>query len=204
MHMKSLLLPLAMAVMAAPAAAQEPMEMPTPRGTYLVFADEAGSAFVSYEPSLAESGVWPLSFFYFQDGVMAGTARIAGTADCPQGVVRGRLTDATGPDGTLMRIPETEDTPLFAFDRAGGGGDEALVGFVCGTGQERLMQAETPIHASPEATARIYAALRELGIENRLARSLAIRDARTADPLIGTAVPEALRAQVRALLDGVN
>jgi len=204
MHMKSLLIPLALAAMAAPAAAQEPMEMPTPRGTYLVYADEAGSAFVSYEPSLAESGVWPLSFFYFQDGAMAGTARIAGNADCPQGVVRGRLTHATGPDGGLMEIPQTEDTPLFAFDRAGGGGDEALVGFVCGAGQDRLVQAETPIHASPEATARIYAALRALGIESRLARSLAIRDARTADPLIGTAVPEALRVQVRALLDGVN
>lgn len=200
MQMKSLFLPLALAAMAVPAAAQEAMEMPAPRGTYLVFADETGSAFVSYEPSLADNGVWPLSFFYFQDGAMVGTARIAGTSDCAQGVVRGRLTDATGPDGTLMQIPETDDTPLFAFDRAGGGGDEALVGFVCGTGQERLMQAETPIHGSPEATARTYAALRALGIEGRLARSLAIRDASTADPLIGTAVPEALRGQVRALL----
>lgn len=204
MHMKSLLIPLAFAAMVTPAAAQEALDMSTPRGTYLVFADEAGSAFASYEPSLAGSGVWPLSFFYFQDGAMVGTARIAGTAECPQGIVRGRLTHATGPDGSLMEISQTEDTPLFAFDRAGGGGDEALVGFVCGTGQDRLVQAETPIHASPEATARIYAALRALGIESRLGRSLAIRDARTADPLIETAVPEALRVQVRALLDGVN
>ncbi|MGJ8535901.1 MAG: hypothetical protein ACSHW2_01990 [Parasphingopyxis sp.] len=202
MPKSSLFLPLALAAMAAPVAAQEPMDLPTPRGTYLVFADETGSAFVSHEPSLAARGTWPLSFFYFRDGAMVGTARIAGTADCAQGVVRGRLTHATGPDGSLMDIPQTEDTPLFAFDRAGGDGDEALVGFVCGTGQERLMQAETPIHADPEATARIYAGLRGLGIENRLARSLAIRDARTAEPLIGTAVPEALRAQVRALLDG--
>jgi hypothetical protein len=202
MDMKSLFLPLAMAAIAAPAAAQNADELQTPSGTYLVYADEAGSAFVSFEASLADSGVWPLSFFYFQDGAMAGTARIAGSADCPQGVVQGRLTHATGPDGSLMEIPQGDDTPLFAFDRAGGGGDEALVSFVCGTGRERLMQAETRIHASPEATARIYAGLRGLGIENRLARSLAIRDAHTADPLIGTAVPETLRAQVRALLEG--
>lgn len=198
----SVVLSFALAALAIPAAAQEAADAPTPRGTYLVFADEAGSAFVSYEPALAENGVWPLSFFYFRDGAMAGTARIAGTADCAQGVVSGRLTHATGEDGGLMDIPQTQDTPLFAFDRAGGGGDEALVGFVCGAGQERLIQAETPIHADPETTARRYAGLRGLGIENRLARSLAIRDLRAAEPLIGTAVPEALRAQVRTLLAG--
>jgi hypothetical protein len=204
MRSKFFLVPLALAVIAAPAAAQDAVDAPTPRGTYLVYADEQGSAFASYEPSLAETGVWPLSFFYFQDGAMIGTARIVGNAECAQGIVRGRLTHATAPDGSLMELSQEEDTPLFAFDRVGGGGDEALVGFVCGTTQDRLVQAETPIHATPEATARIYAALRGLGIESRLARSLAIRDGRTADPLIGTALPEALHAQVRALLDGVN
>lgn len=203
--MRSIFLPALLALAAAaPAAAQTETATETPRGTYLVFADAEGSAFASYEPALAETGVWPLSFFYFQDGALAGTARIAANADCAQGVVRGRLTHATGADGNLMELPQSAETPLFAFDRAGGGGDEAIVAFVCGTGQERLVQAETPIHASPEATARAHAGLLALGVESRLARSLAIRDRRTADPLIDTAVPEDLRAAVRALLDGVD
>lgn len=204
--MRSIFLPaaLTLAAIAAPAAAQTETAAETPRGTYLVYADAEGSAFASYEPALAETGVWPLSFFYFQEGALAGTARIAANADCGQGVVRGRLTHATGADGNLMELPQSAETPLFAFDRAGGGGDEAIVAFVCGSAQDRLVQAETPIHASPEATARAYAGLRALGLEPRLARSLAIRDRRTADPLIDTAVPEALRAGVRALLDGAN
>ena len=195
---------LALAAMATPVAAQDPADVPTPRGTYLVYADEQGSAFASYEPSLAGTEVWPLSFFYYQAGALVGTARIAANADCAQGLVRGRLTHATGADGNMMDIPQSEDTPLFSFDRAGGGGDEALVGFICGSGQDRLVQAETPIFATPLVTAQRYAGLRALGIDNRLARSLAIRDRRTADPLIDTAVPESLRAQVRSLLDGSN
>lgn len=191
---------------ALPTAAQDSAEGPIgpadmPRGTYLVYADEAGSAFASYDPALAETGVWPLSFFYYQEGALAGRARMSASPECDQGIVRGRLTHATGPDGALMELPQNADTPLFAFDRAGGGGDQAIVDFVCGSAQDRLIQAQTPVHNSLEATANSYAQLRALGLDNQLARSLAIRDREAAEPLIGTAVPEALRDQVRALID---
>jgi hypothetical protein len=190
-----------LALIAVPAIAQEMPERETPRGTYLVFADLEGSAFVSYEPSLAETGVWPLSFFYYQNGVMAGQARIAASAECVQGIVRGQLTHAMDETGQVMALPQNSDAPLFAFDRAGGGGDQAIVDFVCGTGQERLVQAETPIYNSLEATAHSYAQLRALGLDHRISRSLAIRDRETADPLIETAVPEELRDAARAALD---
>lgn len=204
MPAKAILAIAALTLCAAPLAAQNLAERETPRGTYLVFADEEGSAFVSHEPTLADSGVWPLSFFYFQAGALVGTARIAGQSNCTQGVVSGRLTHATGADGSLMELPQSGDTPMFAFDRAGGGGDEAIVGFICAPGQLRLKLTETPIHASPEITARTYASLRALGLRHRLARSIAIRDRGTTDPLIETAVPEALRAQVRAVFDAAN
>lgn len=197
---KEFILASALAMLAQPVAAQTDGERETPRGTYLVYADEAGSAFISYEPSLAETGVWPMSFFYYQEGALAGRARIAATAECAQGIVRGRLTHAMGADGEMTELPQSADTPLFAFDRVGGGGDEAIVNFICGTGQERLVQAETPIHGSLEVTADAYARLRALGLEHRIARSLAIRDVETAGPLIDTAVAEELRDQVRAIL----
>ena len=190
-----------LALMAAPAIAQEMPERETPRGTYLVYADLQGSAFVSYEPSLADAGVWPLSFFYYQNGALAGQARIAATAECAQGLVSGRLTHAVDETAQVMEIPQDDNTPLFAFDRAGGGGDQAIVDFVCGTGQDRLVQAETPIFNSLQATAHSYAQLRALGLDHRISRSLAIRDRETAEPLIGTAVPEELRDAVRAAID---
>ncbi|MEM8695074.1 MAG: hypothetical protein AAGE05_03520 [Pseudomonadota bacterium] len=201
MTLKPLALAAGLAALTMPAMAQDEMARETPRGTYLVYADETGTAFVSYEPTLVETGVWPLSFFYYQGDAVAGRARIAARADCAQGVVRGRLTDAMAADGQPMDLPPQADRPQFAFDRAGGGGDEAIVGFICGTGQARLVQAETPIHNSLEATARTYVQLRTLGLEDQLARSLAIRDRATADPLIETAVPEALRDRVRAAID---
>lgn len=190
-----------LAAVISPLAAQTDAEMEMPRGTYLVYADEQSSAFASYETALAESSVWPLSFYYFQDGALSGTARMAANSDCAQGVVRGRLTHATGADGALVALPQGADTPMFAFDRAGGGGDEAIVDFVCGTAQERLIQAQTPIHNSVQATAHSYARLRGLGLEPTLARSLAIRDREAAEPLIATAVPDALRDAARAAID---
>jgi hypothetical protein len=199
----ALMLPLLAA--ALPAAAQmpapeSPAEAPTPRGTYLVYADEQGSAFVSIEPSLADAGVWPMRFFYFQDGSHQGTAQMRGTADCMAGVVSGQLTGVTGPGGEAMADLQGEELPAFSFDRAAGGGDEAIVGFICGTRQERLVQAETPVAGTPREAADTYARLRTLGLEDRLARSLAIRDLATAGPLIASAVPEELRTQVRLAL----
>ena len=104
-----------LALIAAPAIAQDMPERETPRGTYLVFADLEGSAFVSYEPSLAETGVWPLSFFYYQNGVMAGQARIAAHAECAQGIVRGRLTQAMDETGQVMEIPQSGDATALCL-----------------------------------------------------------------------------------------
>ncbi|WP_299322759.1 hypothetical protein [Parasphingopyxis sp.] len=194
---------LLLSCIALPAAAQDMADGPTemPQGTYMVFADEAGSAFATYNPALAETGVWPLSFFYFQAGTLAGTARMSASPQCDQGIVRGRLTHAMGPDGAVMELPQSAEMPSFSFDRAGGGGDQAIVDFICGSVQDRLIQAQTPVYNSLEATANSYAQLRALGLDGPLAQSLAIRDREAAEPLIGTAVPEALRDQVRALID---
>ncbi|MBC2776518.1 hypothetical protein [Parasphingopyxis marina] len=195
-------LPLFLLLLAAPAAAQDAEEA-TPRGTYLVYADPAGSAFVSIEETLVDSGVWPLSFFYFQDGALQGTARMRATADCAAGVVSGTLTAATGPGEEALPYLENGTAPSFGFDRAAGGGDEAIVAFVCGTRQSRLEQAQVAIAGTPRQAAGAYAALRALGIDDGLARSLAIRDLRTAEPLIASAVPQALQAQVRMALLGL-
>lgn len=196
---------LAASLLAAPGLAQQAppsADTQTPRGTYLVYADEQGAAFVSVEGALATTNVWPLSFFYFVDGAIAGSARMAGSGDCGQGLVRGRLTDATGADGAALPLPQGEATPSFAFDRAGGGGDEAIVSFVCGDTEARLIQAETPVFAEPRTVADRYRRLREAGLADRLARSLAIRDAGASAGLVASAVPEAQRVAVNAILRG--
>jgi hypothetical protein len=172
----------------------------TPRGTYLVFADEQSSAFVSVETSLDDANVWPLRFFYYRQGALEGTAQMTSSADCAQGVVSGRLTHATGAEGALLELSDAADPVFFSFDRAGGGGDEAIVHFICGTSADRLIAAETPIENDPATTAAHYAALRALGLEGRLARSLAIRSAEEAGPLVASAVPEDQRPAVRAIL----
>jgi len=196
---------LAASLLAAPASAQPappPVDTQTPRGAYLVYADEQGTAFVSFEPALATTNVWPLSFFYFATGAIAGSARMTGSGDCGQGVVRGRLTDATGADGAALTLPQGEATPSFAFDRAAAGGDEAIVSFVCGNTEARLIQAETPVFGQPRTVADRYRRLREAGLADRLARSLAIRDAEASAGLVASAVPEAQRAAVNAILRG--
>ena len=95
---------------------------------------------------------------------------------------------------------EATDPLRFSFDRAGSGGDEAIVQFICGDTAARLIAAETPIENEPATTAANYAALRTLGLEARLARSLAIRSAAEAEPLVASAVPEDQRPAVRAIL----
>ncbi len=187
--------------LATPLIAQQAGPEPAmPRGTYLIYAQEGGVVFVSYEASLAASNIWPMAFYYFREGIIAGSARMRGAADCTQGIVRGRLTDATGEDGAALPIPEGEAAPTFAFDSAGNDGDRAIVSFACGRVTERLVEAERPIDGSPDRVADSYRRLLALGLSDRLSRSLAIRSVEEANGLIETAVPETQRETVRAIL----
>ena len=148
------------------------------RGTYLVYVEDSGAAFVSREPSLVEAGVWPLEFYYFQDSEVVGSAKMAANANCGLGVINGRLTHVNG-----SAVPdEGLSTPAFTFDRAAGGGDAAIVNFVCGEG-EASQTAEMPITGSVAETIASYRALAATGIESGVAARLAIRDPEAATAL---------------------
>lgn len=167
-----------------------------PRGTFLVYAEDSGVAFVSRETSLVEAGVWPLEFHYFDGGETAGTARMRARADCALGVVRGRLTHVNG-----MPLPEeqAEQTPDFTFDRAApGGGDPAIVDFICAG--DSPPPADMAISRSVGDTVAVYTALAALGLAPEIAARLAVRDEEAGAALAATLVPEAQRAAALAAL----
>ena len=178
------------ALFATPLAAQ-PAE--AQRGTYLVYAEESGAAFVSREPSLVEAGVWPLEFHYFQDGEVAGTARMSGRADCALGLVRGRLTHVNG-----SLLPETEAlaVPQFTFDRAAPeGGDPAIVNFVCAP-QLAGPPADRPIARPIGETVDLYRSLTGLGLAPDIAARLVVPAAEAAATLARSIVPAEQQAAV--------
>ncbi|MCA1748662.1 MAG: hypothetical protein LC634_03730 [Sphingomonadales bacterium] len=178
------------ALSAAPLAAQ-PAE--APRGTYLVYVEESGAAFVSREPSLVEAGVWPLEFHYFENGETIGTARMSGRADCALGMVRGRLTHVNG-----APIPQAESlaAPQFTFDSAAAeAGDPAIVNFICSPANATA-PADMPIARGIGATVDLYRALTMLGLSPDIAARLSVRDAEAAAALAGTLVADDRQAAV--------
>lgn len=181
---------------AAPAVAQQ-AGPPTPSGSYLVYAEDTGTAFVTVDPEEGAAGRWPLAFFYFGGGAIAGSATMVGEADCDAGIVSARLLGATGPDGAALPV---EDAPEFTFSRVESSGDQAVVTFVCNDAGGRLYLAEQPISGTPEAVARRYLALRGAGIADRPARRLAIRAPDAAAALVDEIVPAESREAARAAL----
>lgn len=187
----------AAALAAMPANAQDAFGLQDARGSYLVYAEDSGAAFVSREPSLVETGVWPLEFHYFQDGETVGTARMSGTADCNLGVVSGRLTHV---NGAPIPAAEAASVPQFSFDRAATeSGDQAIVNFICGSGAP-ASSAERPIARSIAATVEVFRRLTALGLSPEVSAQLAVRDAEEGAALARNAVAADQQAAAIAAL----
>lgn len=190
---------LAFPAQSQPAAPADTADMP--RGTYFIYGEEDGAVFVSYEPVLAADNRWPLTFFYYADGgEFTGGVRMNANGECAERAVAAYLTHTLDEAGQATPRPLGEDPAPFHFIAEADGGSSAIVAFVCGDPNARLAQASAPIYSPPALTARRYIALRRAGIGERLARDIAIRDPQTNEALIDTAVPEAQRAAVRAIL----